>query len=101
MNNLTVELVQFKLKDGIDEDTLLTVTKENMEFVRKQNGYIGRELVKGPDGLWIDIVHWKSLSEAQEAEKKFYESTDCQNYSKIIDESSVKLMRMEQVLTFE
>ena len=101
MNKLTVELVQFKLKDGIDEDALLTVTKENMKFVRKQSGYIRRELVKGPDRLWTDIVHWKSLSEAQEAEKKFYESSDCQNYSKIIDESSVKLTRLEQVLNFE
>ena len=72
-----------------------------MEFVRRQSGYIKRELVKGPDGLWSDIVHWKSLSEAQEAAKKFEESPACHNYSKIVDDSSVKMMHMEQVLTFE
>lgn len=101
MDNLTVEIVQFKLKDGIDEDTLLTVSKESMEEIKGFSGYIRRELIKGPDGLWFDIVHWKSISEAQQAAKKFEESVACRNYFKIIDQSSIKMMLMQQALNFE
>ena len=71
MSNVTLEIVQFKLKDGIDEDTLLTVTKQSLEEVKTFSGYIRRELFKGSDGLWFDIVHWKSLSEAQEGQKNW------------------------------
>ena len=101
MNNLTLELVQFKTKDGIDEDSFLNASEGIMEDVKKLSGFVSRDLVKGTDRLWFDIVYWNSLSEAQEAAKKFFEHPSCLKYFQFIDESSVNVMHLERIHNFE
>ena len=56
-----VEITQFKLVDGIAEEAFLQ-DAENVQkgFWEKQAGYAGtRQLLKGQEGEWFDIVHWK------------------------------------------
>ena len=101
MNNLTVELVQFKTKVGIDEDSFLKASEGIMDDVRKLSGFVRRDLVKGTDRLWFDYVYWNSLSEAQEAAEKFLEHPSCLKYFQFIDESSVNVMHLERIHNFE
>ena len=91
MNKLTLELAQYKIKDGVDEESLLKASEGIMEDVRKASGFVCRDLVKGTNGLWIDVVYWNSLSEAQDFAKKFMEHPSCLKYIQMIDEFQLVL----------
>jgi hypothetical protein len=101
MNNLTVELVEYKVKSGVDEDLFLKASEEIMKDIRKLGGFVRREVVKGMDGIWFDILYWNSLSEAQEAAKKVMEHSSCLHFFQMIDESSIKMSHLQQVQIFD
>ena len=63
-NGLTVELVTFKLNEGADEAAFLQAADAVMADIRQLPGYVRRELLKGDDGQWIDVVHWRSRADA-------------------------------------
>ena len=42
------------------------------------SGYAGtRQLLKGQEGEWVDIVHWESLEDAQKAQEAAMGSETC------------------------
>jgi hypothetical protein len=52
-----IALAPFKLKEGMDEQTLLEASdKFEKEFVHKQKGIIKRILMKNIDGSYADMV---------------------------------------------
>ncbi|MCZ7362749.1 MAG: hypothetical protein O8C58_05380, partial [Candidatus Methanoperedens sp.] len=59
--NLTIEIVEFKSLKGTDEKVFLEASDTMMKDLKKQSGFINRELLKSEDDQWIDIVHWRSL----------------------------------------
>ena len=94
-----VEITQFKLVDGIAEEAFLQ-DAENVQkgFLEKQAGYAGtRQLLKGQEGEWFDIVHWKSLEDAQKAQEAAVGSETCTPMFQKIDPSSIKMLHLEQI----
>lgn len=60
-----VQLAPFKLKAGIDEQTLFKASDEFEEnFVKKQKGIIKRIFLKNVDGSYADLVFFKSKEDA-------------------------------------
>jgi hypothetical protein len=60
-----VEWAPFRLKAGVPDEALLrasTALQEN--FVARQPGFVRRELLRGPDGQWADLVVWQSREAA-------------------------------------
>jgi hypothetical protein len=56
-----IALASFKLKTGVDEQTLLQASdKFEKEFVRKQKGIIKRLLLRNVDGSYADLVFFES-----------------------------------------
>lgn len=67
MNNATpcIEWAPFRLKPGVTDDVLLRASAALQDdFVARQPGFVRRELLRGPDGQWVDLVVWESREAA-------------------------------------
>lgn len=98
MKNLIVEIAQFKIASGVnEEDFLQEAGAVQKNFLEKQSGYIDRELLKDKDGQWVDILHWNSMEEAQKATEVMMSDPATQGFMQKIDPSSVKMLHLEQM----
>ena len=56
MSSPTIELVQFRLKAGVDARTFLATVADTQAAITRLPGFLSRELLRGDDGLWVDLV---------------------------------------------
>jgi hypothetical protein len=81
MTEAVIEWAPFRMKPGVDETALLRSSEElQMQFLAKQRGFIRRELLRGGDGNYVDLVWWDSMDAAQAAMKAAAESPACNAY---------------------
>jgi hypothetical protein len=86
MNERVIEWAPFRLKKGVDEPTLLKLAEDlQTGFLAKQNGYLRRELIRGKDGEYVDIVWWSSMADAEAAMKNVAASHACTAYFGAMD----------------
>jgi hypothetical protein len=101
MESVAVELVQFKIARGVDEETFLRASDNIQSFLNRSRGFVHRELVRTPDGLhWVDIVKWRSRAEAEQAMRNASKDPNCMTFLGLIDKSSVKTQHMELTRTY-
>ena len=80
-----IEWAPFRLADGVTEQELLVASEMlQRDFVDRQRGFIRRELLRGPDGGWVDLVHWKDGAAAQAVFSAAMESPVCAEYFKLM-----------------
>ncbi len=94
--SLTVEVVLFKLKPGVEEAAFVRASDALLPVLRAMSGFVRRELLKGEDGQWIDLVHWNSLAEAQAAAEQVPHLPACHPFLGMIDETSVTMLHLQQ-----
>lgn len=100
MGMTTVEFAEFKIAQGVDEKEFMKMSEAMMHDLRKQRGFLSRQLVRGDDGTWADIVHWKTLADALDIAKNFEKIESCHNYLGMIDPSSVRIRHFEQIRSY-
>jgi hypothetical protein len=94
----TVEVAQFHLVEGTDEKAFLEAADAmQSEFLSNASGFIHRELIKGQYDEWMDIVHWNSLPEAEEAARQATNHPVCLRFFGMIDEMSMTIMYLQQI----
>lgn len=99
--SLIVEIAQFKLAKGVEEQGFLREADAvQKNFLKKQSGFIERELLKSGDGLWIDILHWNTMEEAQRASEAMLKDPACAEFIKKIDPASITMLHVKQVRTY-
>lgn len=96
----TIEYAQFKVAQGVDEKAFLKASDGIMPDLRKTKGFVSRKLVRGDDGVWADIVRWKTLEDALNLAKEFEKIESCHNYLSMIDQSTVKISHHELVKSY-
>jgi hypothetical protein len=99
-DSLTVEMVQFKLVEGAREEDFLEAADAMMPDLERQSGFTRRELLRGEDGQWMDIVHCKSLAEAQRAAENVLGIPSCQQFFGMIDLTTMVMTHFEQVKAY-
>ncbi len=73
-----VELVVFKLNDGVSREELHDTVEGVSAWAREQPGFISRELSYDAEGdRWIDVVWWQSMEDAQRAAELAMSSESC------------------------
>jgi hypothetical protein len=78
---LTLEWAPFTLAEGVDEAALLVASAAlQTEFLSKQPGFVRRELLRGHDNQWVDVVYWSSRQPADEASRNAMNSPVCHRY---------------------
>jgi hypothetical protein len=76
-----IEWAPFVLADGVDEATLLAASEAlQREFLSQQPGFVRRELLRGADGQWVDLVHWASQEAAEAVMQNVAGSPACHRY---------------------
>lgn len=84
---VVVEWAPFILKDGVNEQAfLLSSEKLQSQFLEKQRGYLKRELLRGRDDQWVDLVYWVDQEAADIATKNAMESPYCLEYFSFMKE---------------
>lgn len=85
MANVTIEWAPFRLIDSADEASLLRASDALQSgFLAKQPGFIRRELLKGKDGQWVDLVYWESPEAAARAVQEAANSPVCFEYFRLM-----------------
>ena len=76
-------------------------TVRGLEPWRSQtSGFIQRELTKNDDGLRVDVLHWRSLSEALSAAAEIMAAPEGQAFGSKIDETSITMMHVASIYRF-
>ncbi len=95
---MTIEIAQFKVKAGVNDDEILVASQEAHDgFLATCKGFLDRELLKSADGEWIDIVRWETIDDAQKAMQNFTGHPSTKKFGEIIDPTSIKMMHCEVV----
>lgn len=97
MDNSTIELVTFKTKAGITHEQLEVVASNLADFLKVQPGFLYRSLSSDEDGLWHDIVYWKTMDDAKNANEKFMQLPAGIAIMETIDPESVRMRHMNAI----
>lgn len=89
---IVVEVALFRLKAGITDEEFLPSSELIQQHLDQSQGYISRELVKAPDGQWVDIVHWTSLEAANEAGAQIMADEEVAPFFAMIDEDESQMI---------
>lgn len=86
MDGKVLEWAPFRLRPGADEAALLAASERlQADFLARQEGFLRRQLVKGTDGAYVDLVWWRSMAAAEAAMRKAAESAVCAAYFTLMD----------------
>jgi hypothetical protein len=86
MADQVLEWAPFRLKSGVDEATLLETSERlQRDFLARQQGFVRRELIKGAEGAYTDLVWWESFAASQAAMKNAARSPACKAYASLMD----------------
>ena len=100
MSSPTIELVQFRLKSGVDEEAFLAAVADTQKAITRLPGFLSRELLRSDDGLWVDLVHWRSEADALAAAEAFGTMPEVATFAGMIDATQMTMMHLEQARDF-
>ncbi len=81
-----VEWAPFRLGAGVSEDALLAASESlQRDFLQHQPGFLRRELLRGADGQWVDLVLWRDQGAADAVVAAIGASPACQAYFQLLD----------------
>lgn len=80
-----IEWAPFRLADGVSEAALLEASEAlQREFLQHQPGFLRRELLRGTDGEWVDLVAWKDRQSADAVMDAVRTSGVCHAYFRLM-----------------
>jgi Antibiotic biosynthesis monooxygenase len=88
-----LELVVFKLKEGVTREQFLSTDEGVSRWIREQPGCLSHELLHDADGdRWIELAWWETMDEAHAAAEKAMTSETCAPMFGMIDEESSEML---------
>jgi hypothetical protein len=80
-----VEWAPFQLANGVTEEALISASEAlQHDFLSRQRGFVRRELLRGRNGQWVDLVHWESEAAASAAFAAAEASPICRTYFELM-----------------
>ena len=68
MDEIVAKVIEYSLAAGADEQTSLKTSPALMPELGRLMEFIKRELHKGENGRWRDIIYWRSRKDADQSE---------------------------------
>ena len=85
-DGLVVEWAEFTLREGVDEETLLTASAQLIEqFLARQDGFVRLELLKGEGRNWVDLAYWRDRDAAEAAMRNAEQSPACGAFFSLLE----------------
>jgi hypothetical protein len=80
-----VEWAPFRAAPGVSEAAILAESDAlQRDFLVGQRGFVRRELLRGDDGRWVDLVYWADRVTADEAMRAASASPTCSRYFQLM-----------------
>lgn len=86
-----IEIVQFRLAEGTNRDDFVAAAAATMPVLCATEGFIGRTLSEGENGVWTDHAKWTSAELAQTAMAGSMENEALLPFIMAIDSDSMAL----------
>jgi hypothetical protein len=94
-----LELVVFKLNDGVSRDQFLGTNDAASAWMRSQPGFISHELLYDAEGdRWIEIAWWETMEDARGAAELAMTSESCAPMFALIDMESALMAHGEPAI---
>ncbi len=91
------EVYVFRTATGVTDAQLIDAAASVDPTVAALPGYLGRQLYRGANGSWIDMVHWRTPENAEHASTAVQASEQCLEFFSLSDEKSVTRHKPERV----
>jgi predicted enzyme related to lactoylglutathione lyase len=89
-----LELVHFRVKPGVRDEQVLAASAETQTWLEKVPGYLAREVSKNEEGQWIDLVHWRTLADAQAAAQLIMQEPCAANFMALLDPEQMTMVHV-------
>ena len=94
----TVEIVTFRLKDGVSRDDFVAETASmERNFLGKLKGFTDRDTGMSEDGEVVVVLHWESAEDAQASINKFVDAEGTRAFTAMIDMDTFVMRRFEMI----
>ena len=101
MKNLVIELVEGKVKEGVDPQEYIKASDSLMTDLSGLDGYIRREVWQGEDGRFVDVIYWDSLEKAQRAAELFPTLPSAKLFESLLDFGSLSMRHLNQIRVYD
>ena len=95
-----VEVTIFKLKSDIQEADFLEADAAFTEALRSVGGFISRQLLKGENHLWVDMIQWQRLEDAQRSGATIASKPTAQAFIQMLDGSDNQMFYLMPTRTY-
>ena len=93
-----IEIIEFKLKSGRDEDTFKKVSDKAQKFLEIQPGSEHRIILRKKDkNFYQDQVQWRNEDYAKIARKNSETAEEFEDYYNMISRASIKTTHPELI----
>ncbi|KZN34099.1 antibiotic biosynthesis monooxygenase family protein [Pseudoalteromonas luteoviolacea] len=90
MKQNIIEIVTFKLNQGVSTEQMLEKSAAFEEFAAKQPGFLYRSLAHQADtDTFVDVSYWETLEDNKKMQAAFEEVDVCQAFCALVDKESV------------
>ena|SRR5688572_8353763 len=87
-----LELVVFKVKDGVTREQLLGTVDAVSNWAKTQPGFLTRDLCYAAEqDRWIEVIWWRSLADAEAAAEAATSSESCAPMFSLINMESAPM----------
>ena len=90
-----LEVVLFRSAEVLTVDQMVQAADDIQTWLKDQPGYLDRTLAKDDTGLWLDVVSWTSLTEAQQAADTIMQMAVGRAFGAAIDGPSIQMFHLE------
>lgn len=98
---ITVKIIEYGLAPGVSEQKFLETSAALMSEFAKLRGFIKRELHKGENGRWRDIVYWQSRNDADRSELDIPNIPACAKCIAMMNHADMTIAHFEQVQIYD
>jgi hypothetical protein len=94
-----LELVVFKLAEGVSREQFLGTVDAVSEWIGTQPGFVSRDLSYDAEGdRWVEVVWWQTLEDAHAAAELALTSETCRPMFELIDMESTLMAHAEPAI---
>jgi len=97
MSNKVLEVVVFKLAEGVSDEAFVQAAQGIETWLETKPGFMSRRLSNDGQGSWLDLVEWESMGEAQAAAAEIMATSEGQAFGSKIDGESIQMYHMHTV----
>jgi heme-degrading monooxygenase HmoA len=85
--SVLIEVTVFKTKLEVDQTQFLAADAAFTEALKAMGGFIQRDLLQGENDVWIDIIHWRTLEDAQHSAATIASHPEAQAFIHLLDKT--------------